>query len=125
MRYCVPVCVCAWGFVGLDFFCSFCFCSLCHAAGQQKPRVAFQRGRVRLRLVPAVRMWERTCGLELLGSVASILATVDCARGMTADGVFHLQDLRLQVAQVLGSHSCRWHFDPVLAVVSVTFSKEP
>ena len=23
-------------------------------------------------LVPAVRMWERTCGLELLGSVASI-----------------------------------------------------
>ena len=23
------------------------------------------------------------------------------------DGVFHLQDLRLQVAQVFGSHSCR------------------
>ena len=58
-------------------------------------------------LVRAVRMWERTCGLELLGSVASILATVDCARGITADGVFHLQDLRLQVAQVFGSHSCR------------------
>ena len=29
-------------------------------------------------LVRAVRMWERTCGLELLGSVASILVVVDC-----------------------------------------------
>ena len=55
-----------------------------------------------------VRMWEGTCGLELLGSVASILATVDCARGIAADGVFHLQDLRLQVAQVFGGHSCRF-----------------
>ena len=31
-----------------------------------------------VRPVPAVRMWERTCGLELLGSVASILVVVDC-----------------------------------------------
>ena len=59
------------------------------------------------RLVPAVRMCEKTCGLELLRSVANILATLDCARGVTADGVFHLQDLRLHVAQVFGSHSCR------------------